>query len=74
MILLNNNNYNNSKKNTYSRQNNYREDKNETIILTYYIQIKKRLPCLICSKYIKFIYTKSIVSLYFMVPVQFFLP
>ena len=52
MIILNNNGYN---------QNTYREKK--TIILIYYIQTMKRLPCLICSVSITFIMTKRDMSL-----------
>ena len=66
MMILKNN-YNNNKQNTY----NSREEK-KTIILIYYIQTMKRLPCLICSVNITFIKTKRGICFQFMVPVQFF--
>ena len=41
MIVLKNNNYNNSKLNTYNKQITYTGKK--TVILIYYIQTRKRL-------------------------------
>ena len=57
MIILNNNNYNNNKQNTYNRQNSYRG--REKTILIYYIPTTRILPCLICSASITFFQTKT---------------
>ena len=47
---------------TYNRQNIYREER-ENKLLIYYIQTIKRLLCLICSINITFIKTKRSICL-----------
>ena len=48
-IILNNNNYKNKKQINYNKQNPGGMGGEQTIILIYYIQTMKRLPCLICD-------------------------
>ena len=55
MIILNNNNHNNNKIKHLKGK--------KTIIIIYYIEIMKRLPCLICSVNIKFSKTNRGTSL-----------
>ena len=69
MIIFNNSNYNNNKQNINNKQS---KEKKQTMILIYYIQVMKRLPCLICRINITFIQAKSGIYLSFMVPMQFF--
>ena len=67
MIIINNNNHKDNKCNNYNKQNTYQEKK-QTVILIYYIQTMKRIPCLICNVNITFIVTKGDIYLLFMIP------